>query len=174
MRFTNSYKEKLKKIVIDKNLTYYIDTMGCSMNENDSSKYAGILESIGFKREENEEKANLILFNTCCIRENAENTLFGRLGTLKKYKMNNDNVYIVVFGCMTCLLYTSPSPRDITLGTGAMNSFPSKLYDLLKEKKKNIEFVEVTNEIEEEVPIKYDSKYKASVSIIYGCNNFCS
>ena len=63
---------------------------------------------------------------------------------------------------------------DITLGTGAMNSFPSKLYDLLKEKKKNIEFVEVTNEIEEEVPIKYDSKYKASVSIIYGCNNFCS
>ena len=55
-----------------------------------------------------------------------------------------------------------------------MNSFPSKLYDLLKEKKKNIEFVEVTNEIEEEVPIKYDSKYKASVSIIYGCNNFCS
>ena len=180
MRFTNSYKEKLKKIVIEKNLTYYIDTMGCSMNENDSSKYAGILESIGFKREENEEKANLILFNTCCIRENAENTLFGRLGTLKKYKMNNENVYIVVVGCMTQQKHIIEKIKksyrfvDITLGTGAMNSFPSKLYDLLKEKKKNIEFVEVTNEIEEEVPIKYDSKYKASVSIIYGCNNFCS
>ena len=180
MRFTNNYKDKIKKIVEDKNLTYYIDTMGCSMNENDSSKYAGILESIGFKREENEEKANLILFNTCCIRENAENTLFGRLGTLKKYKMNNDNVYIVVVGCMTQQKHIIEKIKksyrfvDITLGTGAMNSFPSKLYDLLKEKKKNIEFVEVTNEIEEEVPIKYDSKYKASVSIIYGCNNFCS
>ena len=154
--------------------------MGCSMNENDSSKYAGILESIGFKREENEEKANLILFNTCCIRENAENTLFGRLGTLKKYKMNNENVYIVVVGCMTQQKHIIEKIKksyrfvDITLGTGTMNSFPSKLYDLLKEKKKNIEFVEVTNEIEEEVPIKYDSKYKASVSIIYGCNNFCS
>ena len=180
MRFTNNYKDKIKKIVEDKNLTYYIDTMGCSMNENDSSKYAGILESIGFKREENEEKANLILFNTCCIRENAENTLFGRLGTLKKYKMNNENVYIVVVGCMTQQKHIIEKIKksyrfvDITLGTGAMNSFPSKLYDLLKEKKKNIEFVEVTNEIEEEVPIKYDSKYKASVSIIYGCNNFCS
>ena len=150
------------------------------MNENDSSKYAGILESIGFKREENEEKANLILFNTCCIRENAENTLFGRLGTVKKYKMNNENVYIVVVGCMTQQKHIIEKIKksyrfvDITLGTGTMNSFPSKLYDLLKEKKKNIEFVEVTNEIEEEVPIKYDSKYKASVSIIYGCNNFCS
>ena len=134
MRFTNNYKDKIKKIVEDKNLKYYIYTMGCSMNENDSSKYAGILESIGFKREENEEKANLILFNTCCIRENAENTLFGRLGTLKKYKMNNENVYIVVVGCMTQQKHIIEKIKksyrfvDITLVTGAMNSFQIKLY----------------------------------------------
>ena len=108
--------------------------MGCSMNENDSSKYAGILESIGFKREENEEKANLILFNTCCIRENAENTLFGRFGTVKKYKMNNENVYIVVVGCMTQQKHIIEKIKksyrfvDMTLGTGAMNSFQIKLY----------------------------------------------
>ena len=180
MRFVNNYKEKIKKIVDTKNLTYYIDTMGCSMNENDSSKYAGILESMGFKKEDDEKKANLILFNTCCIRENAENTLFGRLGSLKKQKLNNENTYIVVVGCMTQQKHIidkiNKSYRyvDIVLGTGAMNLFPSKLYNVLKENKKSIEFVDVTNEVEEDVPIKYADKYKASVSIIYGCNNFCS
>lgn len=180
MRFTNNYKEKIKKIVEDKKLTYYIDTMGCSMNENDSSKYAGILESMGFKKSLNEKNANFILFNTCCIRENAENTLFGRLGSLKKQKINNKNTYIAVVGCMTQQKHiidkikTSYKFVDITLGTGAMNTFPIKLYNVLKDNKKSIEFIDVTNEVEEEVPIKYDDKFKASVSIIYGCNNFCS
>ena len=74
--------------------------MGCQMNENDSLKYKGILESMGFK-ESTVQKANLILFNTCCVRENAENTLFGRLGFLKHRKLKEDDVYIVVVGCMT-------------------------------------------------------------------------
>ena len=180
MRFTNSYKEKVRKIVLDKNLTYYIDTMGCAMNENDSNKYAGILESMGFAKENDEKKANFILFNTCCIRENAENTLFGRLGALKKQKQNNENTYIAVVGCMTQQKHIIDKIKesykfvDIVLGTGAMGSFPIKLYNILKENKKEIEFVDVTNEVEEEVPIKFDDKYKASVSIIYGCNNFCS
>lgn len=180
MRFTNNYKDKVKKIVENKNLTYYIDTMGCSMNENDSSKYAGILESMGFKKSLDEKNANFILFNTCCIRENAENTLFGRLGALKKYKINNNNVYIAVVGCMTQQKHIIEKIKesykfvDIVLGTGAMSEFPGKLYDILKNNKKDIQYVEVTNEVEEEVPIKYDDKFKASVSIIYGCNNFCS
>ena len=180
MRFTNSYKEKIKKIVLDKNLTYYIDTMGCAMNENDSNKYAGILESMGFVKENDEKKANFILFNTCCIRENAENTLFGRLGALKKQKQNNENTYIAVVGCMTQQKHIIDKIKesykfvDIVLGTGAMGSFPIKLYNILKENKKEIEFVDVTNEVEEDVPIKFEDKYKASVSIIYGCNNFCS
>ena len=154
MRFINNYKEKIKKIVEDKNLTYYIDTMGCSMNENDSRKYAGILESMGFKKSINEKNSNLILFNTCCIRENAENTLFGRLGSLKKQKINNKNTYIVVVGCMTQQKHiiekikTSYKFVDITLGTGAMNTFPVKLYNVLKENKKSIEFVDIINEVE--------------------------
>ena len=180
MRFTNSYKEKVRKIVLDKNLTYYIDTMGCAMNENDSNKYAGILESMGFVKENDEKKANFILFNTCCIRENAENTLFGRLGALKKQKQNKEDTYIAVVGCMTQQKHIIDKIKesykfvDIVLGTGAMSSFPIKLYNILKENKKEIEFVDVTNEVEEEVPIKFEDKYKASVSIIYGCNNFCS
>ena len=180
MRFTNSYKEKVRKIVLDKNLTYYIDTMGCAMNENDSNKYAGILESMGFVKENDEKKANFILFNTCCIRENAENTLFGRLGALKKQKQNKEDTYIAVVGCMTQQKHIIDKIKesykfvDIVLGTGVMSSFPFKLYNILKENKKEIEFEDVTNEVEEDVPIKFEDKYKASVSIIYGCNNFCS
>lgn len=180
MRYTNNYKEKIKEIVQDRCMTYYIDTMGCAMNENDSNKYAGILESMGFKKVNDEKKANLILFNTCCIRENAENTLFGRLGALKKQKLNNEDVYIAVVGCMTQQKHVINKIKesykfvDIVLGTGSMSSFPTKLYNVLKDRKKEIEFVDVTTEVEEDIPIKYDDRYKASVSIIYGCNNFCS
>ncbi len=180
MRFVNSYSDKIKKYVIENNLTYTIDTMGCQMNENDSNKYSGILESMGFKRENNEKKSNLILFNTCCVRENAENTLFGRLGYLKNRRLKEENVFLVVVGCMTQQKHILEKIKisypfvDIVLGTSAMSIFPQKLYDAILNHKKSIEYIDIGNEIEEEVPIIYEDKYKASVSIIYGCNNFCS
>lgn len=179
MRYRNNFENKIRKIVEEKKLTYSIDTMGCQMNENDSAKYMGILESMGFKKTTS-DKANVILFNTCCVRENAENTLFGRLGYLKQRKLKEDDVYIVVVGCMTqqrhILEKIKESYRfvDIVLGTNSMNIFPVKLYKILVESKKEIEYVDVGNEIEEDIPIIYEDKYKASVSIIYGCNNFCS
>ena len=178
MRFKNNYKEQIRDYVEKNNLTYYIDTMGCQMNENDSNKYSGILESMGFKKEE-ESKANLILFNTCCVRENAENTLFGRLGYLKNRKLKEKDVYIVVVGCMTQQQHIlekikkSYSFVDIVLGTNSMSVFPNKLYRAIIERKKSYEYTEKT-EVIEEVPIRFDDKYKASVSIIYGCNNFCT
>ena len=179
MKYKNNYKEKIKEYVENKNLTYYIDTMGCQLNENDSLKYAGILESMGFKKSDT-EKANLILLNTCCVRENAENTLFGRLGYLKRRKLTEEDVYIAVVGCMTQQKHivdkikTSYRFVDIVLGTGNITLFPIKLYDILFNNKKDIEYIDVGNEIEEEIPIIYDNKFKASVSIIYGCNNFCT
>jgi len=179
MRYRNNFQDKIKKLVEEKKLTYSIDTMGCQMNENDSAKYMGILESMGFKKS-TADKANLILFNTCCVRENAENTLFGRLGFLKQRKLKEDNVYIVVVGCMTQQRHILDKIKssykfvDIVLGTSSMNIFPLKLYKILFENKKEIEYIEAGNEIEEDIPIIYEDKYKASVSIIYGCNNFCS
>ncbi len=179
MRYKNSFEHRIKKIVEEKKLTYSIDTMGCQMNENDSAKYMGILESMGFKKSTS-DKANVILFNTCCVRENAENTLFGRLGFLKQRKLKEDNVYIVVVGCMTQQKHILEKIKktyrfvDIVLGTNSMNIFPLKLYKILFENKKEIEYIEAGNEIEEDIPIIYEDKYKASVSIIYGCNNFCS
>lgn len=179
MKFVNSYKEKIKKYNNNNRLKYYIDTMGCQMNENDSLKYAGIFESMGFEKG-NERNSNVYLFNTCCIRENAENTLFGRLGFLKQKKLKEDNVYIAVVGCMTQQKHILDKIKksykfvDIVLGTSCMSIFPEKLYNTIVEKKSNIEYIDVSNNLEEDVPIIYNDKYKASVSIIYGCNNFCS
>ena len=179
MRFVNSYKDKMIKYNKEKKLKYYIDTMGCQMNENDSLKYTGILESMGFEKGE-ENNSNLYLFNTCCVRENAENTLFGRLGMLKSRKLKNEEVYIAIVGCMTqqehILEKIKKSYRfvDIVLGTSCMSIFPEKLYNVIVNHQRKIEYIDVSNTLEEEVPIKYDDKYKASVSIIYGCNNFCS
>lgn len=178
MRFTNNYKDKIKQFVNDNHLTYYIDTMGCQMNENDSNKYSGILESMGFKKEE-ESNADLILFNTCCVRENAENTLFGRLGFLKNRKLREKNMIIVVVGCMTQQKHILDKIRksypfvDIILGTNSMGVFAEKLNNVIFKKEKSYEYSEET-QIIEEVPIRFEDKYKASVSIIYGCNNFCS
>ncbi len=179
MKFVNSYKEKMKKYNEEHKLKYYIDTMGCQMNENDSLKYAGIFESMGFEKGE-EDNSNVYLFNTCCVRENAENTLFGRLGMLKNRKLNNEEVYIAIVGCMTqqehILEKIKKSYRfvDVVLGTSCMSIFPEKLYYAIVDNKKKIEYIDVSNALEEEVPIAYNDKYKASVSIIYGCNNFCS
>ena len=180
MRFKNIYKEEIKEYAINNNLKYYIDTMGCAMNENDSSKYAGILESMGFIKAKDIDKANLILFNTCSVRENAENTLYGRLGSLKKKKKEDKNAIICVVGCMSQQKHVLEKIKksypytDIVLGTYSMITFPEKLYNVIMKRKREYEYIEISNDVLEEVPIIYDSDKKASVSIIYGCNNFCT
>ena len=179
MKFVNAYQTKMKDYNDEHHLKYYIDTMGCQMNENDSMKYAGILESMGFEKG-TENNANLYLFNTCCIRENAENTLFGRLGMLKKKRMQNPETYIAILGCLTQQeqmvekIKSSYRFVDVVLGTSAMSLFPEKLYNAIVINRKKLEYIDVSNALEEEVPICYNDKFKASVSIIYGCNNFCT
>lgn len=179
MKFVNAYQTKMKDYNDEHHLKYYIDTMGCQMNENDSMKYAGILESMGFEKG-TEDNANLYLFNTCCIRENAENTLFGRLGMLKKKRMQNPETYIAILGCLTQQeqmvekIKSSYRFVDVVLGTSAMSLFPEKLYNAIVINRKKLEYIDVSNALEEEVPICYNDKFKASVSIIYGCNNFCT
>ena len=86
VKYVINYENKIKEILDGKNYLYYIDTMGCSLNENDSMKYSGIMSKMGIERIYDVDKANVILFNTCAIRENAEDKLYGRLGMLKKRK----------------------------------------------------------------------------------------
>ena len=182
MRYKIDYEKRIKELLEQENkqYTYYIETMGCALNENDSMKYAGILEEMGFTKANEIEKANVVLFNTCCIRENAEDKLFGRVGYLKTRKKQNKDMYIAIVGCMTeqghilDKIRKSYSYVDVVLGTKSMQFFAEKLYLAIKNHKKTQEVQDNEHEIVEDVPIRYEEGYKASISIIYGCNNFCS
>lgn len=94
-KFENNYIDKVNKINEGKHLRYHILTMGCLLNENDSEKLAGMVEEMGYTRCDDPKKADLILFNTCCVRENAEEKLFGKLGELKNYKAETEAIIAI-------------------------------------------------------------------------------
>ena len=173
------YIEKIKKLNRDKSLKYSILTMGCQLNENDSEKLCGMLEEMGYTKTENPKESDLSLFNTCCVRENAEDKLFGKLGELKKVKEERGTI-IAIGGCMmqekhiTDKIKESYPFVDVIFGTHTLHRFPEDLYKALVEKKKQEDILDIDGEIYEGLPIKRDSKIKASVTIMNGCNNFCS
>lgn len=173
------YIKKIKEINKNKNLKYNILTMGCQLNENDSEKLCGMLEKMGYTKTDDFKKADLNLFNTCCVRENAEDKLFGKLGELKKIKEKNGTI-IAIGGCMmqekhiTDKIKESYPFVDIIFGTHTLYKFPEDLYKSLIENKKQEDILDIEGKIYEDLPIKRDSKIKASVTIMNGCNNFCS
>ena len=173
------YIEKVKDLNKDNILKYHILTMGCQLNENDSEKLCGMLEKMGYTRTEKQQEADIVLFNTCCVRENAEERLFGKLGELKKLK-EEKGILIAIGGCMmqekhiTDKIKQSYPFVDILFGTHTLHKFPEDLYKVLKEKKKQEDIIDIDGEIYEGLPIKRDSKIKASVTIMNGCNNFCT
>ena len=173
------YIEKVKKINENKNLKYSILTMGCQLNENDSEKLCGMLEEMGYTKTENPKKADLALFNTCCVRENAEDKLFGKLGELKKIKEERGTI-IAIGGCMmqekhiTDKIKESYPYTDIIFGTHTLHKFPQDLYEVIENKTKLEDILDIDGKVYEGLPIKRDSSIKASVTIMNGCNNFCS
>ena len=94
-----SYIEKVKEINNNKKLKYYILTMGCQLNENDSEKIAGMLEKMNYEKTKKMQEADIVVFNTCCVRENAEERLFGKVGEVKKQKEEKGTI-IAIGGCM--------------------------------------------------------------------------
>lgn len=184
MNTTNEVKtqeEYLKKVkdLNKENKKYTILTMGCQLNENDSEKLCGMLEEMGYKKTENQNEADIALFNTCCVRENAEDKLFGKLGELKRLK-EQKGIIIAIGGCMmqekhiTDKIKESYPFVDIIFGTHTLHKFPEDLYKVLKDKKKLEDVIDIDGEIYEGLPIKRNSNIKASVTIMNGCNNFCS
>lgn len=179
VKLQKKYIEKVKKINNNRNLKYMVFTMGCQLNENDSEKLSGMLEEMGYVKTENQKEADMILFNTCCVRENAEDKLFGKLGELKRLK-EEKGIIISIGGCMmqekhiTDKIKESYPFVDILFGTHTLHKFPEDLYNALEEKKKIEDIVDIDGEIHEGLPIKRDSHIKASVTIMNGCNNFCS
>lgn len=173
------YIEKVKKINDNKNKKYYILTMGCQLNENDSEKLIGIMEEMGYLKSEDIKNADLYVINTCCVRENAEEKLFGKLGELKKIK-ENKNIIIAIGGCMmqeehiTEKIKKSYPFVDVVFGTHTLHKFPEDLYIAITKNKKVKDVIDIDGEIYEGLPVKRSSNKQASVIIMYGCNNFCS
>ncbi|SFU42113.1 tRNA-i(6)A37 thiotransferase enzyme MiaB [Clostridium sp. DSM 8431] len=164
----------------NKNLKYYIETWGCQMNEEDSEKLSGMLKSIGYTRTEEKEEASIILFNTCCVRENAENKVFGNLGNLKKMKKKNPDLVIGICGCM--MQQKGMADRvlkefpyvDIIFGTHNSHKFPEYLQRVKAEHVQIKEIFDKETEIVEGIPVDRESSVKGFVTIMYGCNNFCT
>lgn len=174
-KFINLINEK----IIDKNLKYSILTMGCQLNENDSEKIAGMLEKMGYQETSDYKNADLVIFNTCCVRENAEERLFGKIGEIKKIKENKD-VILAIGGCMMQeegmlqKIKKSYPFVNVIFGTHTMQNLPEDIYKAIVNNEKVKDVIDIDGEIYEGLPIKRNDKFKASVTIMYGCNNFCT
>ncbi len=159
---------------------YHIVTYGCQMNVHESEKIAGILEELNYKSVDDISKADIAVFNTCCIRENAENHAFGNIGMLKKLKAENRKMIIAVGGCLPQQMGKAENLHekfpyvDIIFGTHNLNKL--KEYILLKEKQKKavIKIEDCDGSVSEDDKSFRTSYPNAWVNITYGCNNFCS
>lgn len=158
---------------------YFIRTYGCQMNLHESEKLAGLLESAGYTLADDPESADVILFVTCCIRENAEQKVYGHIGSLKQYKAENPNVVIAVGGCMTQQKGAAEKLKkkfpfvDVIFGTHNLCDFMRLLEEKSGRKKTLIEITEEDSE-SENTPMTRSSFPNAWVNVIYGCNNFCT
>lgn len=175
----SNYLEKVNKINEGKNLKYFILTMGCQLNENDSEKICGMIEKMGYNKTNTLEEADLVVFNTCCVRENAEDKLFGKLGEVKKIKEKRGTI-IAIGGCMMQEKHIQEKLRksypffDLIFGTHTLHKFPEDLYKVISEEKRIEDILDIDGEVIEGLPIKRNDNIKASVTIMNGCNNFCT
>ena len=156
------------------------ETYGCQQNENDTERIRGMLSEAGFEFTDDPEKADLVIYNTCAVRENAEQRVFGRLGILKHIKEKRKDMIIAVCGCMVQQEHITEKIKqihthvDLVFGTHALYKMPELLYKAMHRKKTVVDIESSDGAIAENIPIMRDSKQKAWVSVMYGCNNFCS
>ena len=165
---------------IGKNKKYYIRTYGCQMNVHDSENIKALLESMSFVETDNMEDADLILLNTCAIRENAHNKVFGFLGRVKHLKEEKPGIISGICGCMAQEESVVNEIKDkykwvdIVFGTHNIQNLPKILNDSIIKNSQEIEVFSTEGDIIENIPVKRDSKFKAWVNIMYGCDKFCT
>lgn len=159
---------------------YFIETYGCQMNERDSLHLKGMMEKAGWVESQGIETANFILYNTCCIREHAEARVFGNVGALHKRKAEELELLVGVCGCMMQQeetaqnLFKRFSFVDIVFGTHALYRFPELFYQVLMQKTRIIEIDNIDGMIAENLPSKSTGGVNNFVTIMFGCNNYCS
>lgn len=156
------------------------ETYGCQQNENDTERIRGMLHEAGFAFTDDSHKADVVIYNTCAVRENAEQKVFGRLGLLKHIKESRPHMLVAVCGCMVQQEHITEKIKrvhehvDLVFGTHALYKMPELLYRAMNEKKTVVDIEQSDGAIAEDVPIMRDDAKKAWVSVMYGCNNFCS
>ena len=159
---------------------YFIITMGCQMKAHDSEKLSFMLTDMGYEQTETENEADFILYNTCCVRENAEEKVYGRLGYLKHYKESNKDITIALCGCMmqqeTVIAKIKKTFKnvDIVFGTFNIYKLPSLMLTNMETGETVFDIWQEHGEIMEDFESIRKIPFKASVNIMYGCNNFCS
>ena len=173
----DNYKITEEQKTLGLNKKYFVKTYGCQMNEHDSENIKAILEDMGYTATDNMEDANLIILNTCAIRENAHNKVFGLLGRIKHMKQSKE-VMVGFGGCMAQEevivdeILNKYKWIDFVFGTHNIYDLPNII-----EKSKNkqeIDVFSIEGDVIENIPVKRDSKYKAWVNIMYGCDKFCT
>ncbi|MBR3629652.1 MAG: tRNA (N6-isopentenyl adenosine(37)-C2)-methylthiotransferase MiaB [Oscillospiraceae bacterium] len=157
----------------------YLHSFGCQLNVADGEKLTGLLMAMGYGMTEEPEKASLILYNTCAVRENAEDRVFGTLGSIKHLKTQNPALILCVTGCMTAQESVAEKIRrsypyvDIVIGSSAVQRLPQMLYAKMQGQRHAFD-TETYTDIPEGIPTRRESSFKAAVPIMYGCNNFCT
>ena len=161
-------------------LTFCVVTFGCQMNARDSEKLAGILEQIGYREEADEGKADFVIYNTCTVRENANQRVYGRLGQLNRVKKKNPHMLIGLCGCMMQepevveKLKKSSRFVDLIFGTHNLYKFAELIATRLESGRMVIDIWKDTDKIVEDLPAERKYSFKSGVNIMFGCNNFCS
>ena len=180
--FIELCKEQYKKDVeaAGRDLKFHVTTFGCQMNARDSEKLAGILDAIGYVEVEEEKDADFVIYNTCTVRENANNKVYGRLGYLQNVKKKNPHMKIALCGCMMQepqvveKLKKSYRFVDLVFGTHNIFKFAELLYQSMTSNKMVVDVWEDTKQIVENLPVERKYSFKSGVNIMFGCNNFCS
>ncbi len=176
------YTERTRSFIFAQNKTClaYVHSFGCQQNVSDGEKIKGMLAQMGYAFTDTTENADLVLFNTCAVRENAEDRVFGNVGALKKLKSDKKDMIIAVGGCMVQQQHITDKLRksfpqvDIIFGTHVTHTLPEMIYNKLCEKKRTVSIPDCDGVVTEGLPVLRESKVKASVPIMYGCNNFCT
>lgn len=178
-QFAHKVNELTSKRYSSKPLACVV-TYGCQQNVADSEHIKGMLEAMGYGFTEERTEAKLIIFNTCAVREHAEDRVFGNVGALKKYKLANPDVVIALCGCMMQQQHIAEKIKksfpfvDLVFGTHVVYKVPELIYSALTKNRRVFELPDVDGVIAEGIPVKRDNDKKAWIPIMYGCNNFCS
>lgn len=173
------YLLKVKELFKNKKHTYFVETYGCQMNVRDSQTLMGMFEEMGYEKSDDRQSADAVIFNTCCVREGAEDRLLGNLGKLKSEKKKRPDMLIMICGCMMQEKGSLEKIKkrfpfvDVVFGTHNTFEMPKLMFNALN-KNKQYSLFEKESDIIEDMPVLREKDVFAFINIMYGCNNFCS